>query len=216
MAAAKKAILISHYNLQEIVKSLEQEQVLGKSFDLINSALRKSKYWTDITNPKNNKILPNAYFSWNGDPSYILAVPPNFSRPAHIEVRTEFSYCVDKNSSGLPDIQIMSSPLVMERTFTPRGPVNNQVNNLKRCIFDPLINLDALFNIVKDCKPSLDQIVERFCDKKIGFSSSIASLDFAELESPVYFNPKSRADYLIVSFKQGREMKVNVIYRPQV
>lgn len=218
MSVAQKEVNVSCYNLQEIVKSLDKESVIGRNFDGAVSSLRKSKDWSEVTSdPRNGKVLPSAYFFWNVDKNYSLVVPPNFNKPAHLEVRVEHRYLLDKESKGLPSVQILSSSRIVERVYAGMGMTSQEINNPRRCIFDRLVNLDILFNVMKESGANIDQVVERFSDQKIGFKSSRRSIDFAELESPVYFSLHRKIQgYLILSLKEGREIKVNVVYRPQV
>lgn len=218
MSVAQKEVNVSCYNLQEIVKSLDKESVIGRNFDGAVSSLRKSKDWSEVTSdPRNGKVLPSAYFFWNVDKNYSLVVPPNFNKPAHLEVRAEHRYLLDKESKGLPSVQILSSSRIVERVYAGMGMTSQEINNPRRCIFDRLVNLDILFNVMKESGANIDQVVERFSDQKIGFKSSRRSIDFAELESPVYFSLHRKIQgYLILSLKEGREIKVNVVYRPQV
>jgi hypothetical protein len=218
MSVAQKELLVSCHELHEIVKSLEKEAALGKKFDEAHASLRKSNDWTEqTTDPRNGKVLPSAYFLWNANKDYLLVVPPNFNKPSHLEVRTTFSYPIDKSSKGLPNIQLLSIPQITERFYMGRGMGDKQVSNPNRCIFDPLVNLDVLFGVVKNSGANLDQIVERFSDKKIGFNPTTTGINFAELESPVCFNHKGKyKGYLIMSLKAGKDMKVSIVYRPQV
>jgi len=218
MSVAQKELNVSCYNLQEIVKSLDKESVIGRDFDGATSLLRKSKDWSEVTSdPRNGKVLPSAYFFWNVDKNYSLVVPPNFNKPSHLEVRAEHRYLLDKESKGLPSVQILSAPKIVERVYAGMGMTSQEINNPRRCIFDRLVNLDILFSVMKESGSNIDQVIERFSDQKIGFKPSRRSMDFAELESPVYFNLRCKIQgYLILSFKEGREMKVNVVYRPQV
>jgi|GEM_PF-5353020 len=218
MSVAQKEMVVSFHGLNEIVKSLEKDSVPGKNFDNALALLRKSNDWNeDVMDPRNGKVLANAYFLWKANKDYTLVVPSNFERPSHLEIRSSFNYMIDKNSKGLPDVQILSRPQITERVYAGMGMTSQQVANSKRCIFDPLVNLDILFGIAKNSGANLDQIVERFSDKKIGFNASTVSLDFAELESPICFNQRGKyKGYLIISLKAGKDMKINIVYRPQV
>jgi hypothetical protein len=218
MSVAQKEMVVSCHDLNEIVKSLENESVLGKNFEGAVFSLRQSSCWVEQeSNPRNGKVLPNAYFSWKSNSAYDLVVPPNFDKPSRLEVRTHFNYLIDKDSKGLPDVQMLSKAQVTERVYAGMGMTSQRINNTRRCIFDPLVNLDILFKLTIDSGANLDQIVERFSNKKIGFNPSTVGFDFAELESPVCFNQRSKhKGYLLISLKSGHEMKINVVYRPQV
>lgn len=218
MSVAQKEMIVSCHDLYEIAKSLENESVLGKNFEGAVSSLRASSCWVEQTSdPRNGKILPNAYFSWKSNSAYDLVVPPNFDKPSHLEVRTRFRYLIDKDSKGLPDVHVLSQAQVTEKVYAGMGMTSQRINNARRCIFDPLVNLDVLFKVTVDSGANLDQIVERFSNKKIGFNPSTVGFDFAELESPVCFNQRNRyKGYLLVSLKSSHEMKINIVYRPQV
>jgi len=218
MSVAQKEMLVSCHDLNEIVKSLEKNAVLGKNFgDACRSVVKSNEWAEQTTDPKNGAVLPSAYFQWNLNKDYVLVVPPNFNKPSQLEVRTNFSYAVDKNSKGLPDIRQLSCAQITERVYAGMRMISQQVANSKRCIFDSLINLDILFKVTKESGANLDQVIERFSDKKIGFNRTSAGLYFAELESPVCLNQRGKyRGYLIIGIKSGREMKVNLVYRPQV
>lgn len=218
MSVDKKEIVVSSLNLVGIAESLKKESVIGKDFDSVCYSLKKSKDWTEqASDSRNCRVLPSAYFFWNANREYTLVVPPKFNKPSPLEVRTSIKYLIDKNSKGLPDVQVLSRHQITERIYAGTGMVSQQVVNSKRCIFDPLVNLDILFKVTTDSGASIDQIVERFSDKKIGFTPSTVGFNFAELESPVYFNQRGKhKGYLIIQLRAGSEMKISMVYRPQV